>query len=127
MGTRLSSTPAGLSKAVPEPAQTAETGGFKPASPGSVNVEWCKWRKIARFFNISISMYRISFEEFKKKLLEPGLVDHIVVISNKSVAKVYVRNSPRNQTTDSAVEVDCKYYFNIEIVDSFKKTLEEAE
>ncbi|GJM92599.1 hypothetical protein PR202_ga09081 [Eleusine coracana subsp. coracana] len=34
----------------------------------------------------------ISFQAFKNKLLEPGLVDHIVV-SNKEVAKVYVRSS----------------------------------
>ncbi|KAL5991878.1 hypothetical protein ACLOJK_012789 [Asimina triloba] len=44
---------------------------------------------------------KISFHEFKNKLLEPGFVDHVVV-SNKSVAKVYVKNSPQigNQTKD---------------------------
>ncbi|KAK8504760.1 hypothetical protein V6N13_141683 [Hibiscus sabdariffa] len=68
----------------------------------------------------------INFQEFKNKLLEPGLVEKIVV-SNKSVAKVYVRSSPRNanQTTDDSVETPTngapartktsqyKYYFNI--------------
>ncbi|GJN17195.1 hypothetical protein PR202_gb04245 [Eleusine coracana subsp. coracana] len=39
------------------------------------------------------STQEISFQAFKNKLLEPGLVDHIVV-SNKEVAKVYVRSSP---------------------------------
>ncbi|KAI3678293.1 hypothetical protein L6452_37580 [Arctium lappa] len=81
---------------------------------------------------------QISFQEFKNKLLEPGLVDHIV-ISNKSVAKVYVRNSPRNQSTDGSVEgtsIDSpaklntsqyKYYFNIGSVESFEEKLEEAQ
>ncbi|CAA0824224.1 ARM repeat superfamily protein [Striga hermonthica] len=35
--------------------------------------------------------FKISFQEFKNKLLEPGLVDHIVV-SNKSVAKRNISN-----------------------------------
>ncbi|KAJ0088648.1 hypothetical protein Patl1_31848 [Pistacia atlantica] len=42
-----------------------------------------------------VSIFSISFQEFKNKLLEPGLVDKIVV-SNRSVAKVYVKNTPRN-------------------------------
>ncbi|KAF5768791.1 putative AAA+ ATPase domain, ATPase, AAA-type, core, peptidase M41, FtsH extracellular [Helianthus annuus] len=79
---------------------------------------------------------QISFQEFKNKLLEPGLVDHIV-ISNKSVAKVYVRNTPRNQSTDGSMEgIDSpakvntsqyKYYFNIGSVESFEEKLEEAQ
>lgn len=81
---------------------------------------------------------QISFQEFKNKLLEPGLVDHIV-ISNKSVAKVYVRNTPRNQSTDGSIEgtsIDSparvntsqyKYYFNIGSVESFEEKLEEAQ
>ena len=68
---------------------------------------------------------QISFQEFKNKLLEPGLVDHIVV-SNKSVAKVYVRNTPLNQTDNEVAQGtqpaigsggQYKYYFNIGIVD----------
>ncbi|XP_021278866.1 ATP-dependent zinc metalloprotease FTSH 10, mitochondrial-like [Herrania umbratica] len=81
---------------------------------------------------------QISFQEFKNKLLEPGLVDHIVV-SNKSVAKVYVRSTPYNQTSDDVVQgpVDgtsarghggqYKYYFNIGSVESFEEKLEEAQ
>ncbi|KAG6629190.1 hypothetical protein CIPAW_14G067300 [Carya illinoinensis] len=81
---------------------------------------------------------QISFQEFKNKLLEPGLVDHIVV-SNKSVAKVYVRSSPRNQTSDDVVQGPLngtpakgkggqyKYYFNIGSVESFEEKLEEAQ
>ncbi|KAF7152784.1 hypothetical protein RHSIM_Rhsim01G0230600 [Rhododendron simsii] len=81
---------------------------------------------------------QISFQEFKNKLLEPGLVDHIVV-SNKSVAKVYVRASPRNHTSDDVVEgtvvqgpargnsSQYKYYFNIGSVESFEEKLEEAQ
>ncbi|GMH12263.1 hypothetical protein Nepgr_014104 [Nepenthes gracilis] len=81
---------------------------------------------------------QISFQEFKNKLLEPGLVDHIVV-SNKSVAKVYVRSSPRNQTDNDVVEGPVsgtpakgysgqfKYYFNIGSVESFEDKLEEAQ
>ncbi|XP_010256889.1 PREDICTED: ATP-dependent zinc metalloprotease FTSH 10, mitochondrial-like [Nelumbo nucifera] len=83
---------------------------------------------------------QISFQEFKNKLLEPGLVDHIVV-SNKSVAKVYVRRSPRitDQTNDDVVQgpIDdtpargngsqYKYYFNIGSVESFEEKLEEAQ
>ncbi|XP_020081399.1 ATP-dependent zinc metalloprotease FTSH 8, mitochondrial-like isoform X2 [Ananas comosus] len=82
----------------------------------------------------------ISFQEFKNKLLEPGLVDHIVV-SNKSVAKVYVRTSPRTntQTQDNDIQATTadvparhspsrfKYYFNIGSVESFEEKLEEAQ
>ncbi|KAK9280405.1 hypothetical protein L1049_014094 [Liquidambar formosana] len=81
---------------------------------------------------------QISFQEFKNKILEPGLVDHIVV-SNKSVAKVFVRGSPRNQTSDDVVQGPIngtpargnvgqyKYYFNIGSVESFEEKLEEAQ
>ncbi|KAJ8754234.1 hypothetical protein K2173_002134 [Erythroxylum novogranatense] len=82
---------------------------------------------------------QISFQEFKNKLLEPGLVDRIV-ISNKSVAKVYVRTTPRNanSTNDDIVQgpVDgtsamnvsqYKYYINIGSLESFEEKLEEAQ
>ncbi|CAH8251477.1 unnamed protein product [Arabidopsis lyrata] len=81
---------------------------------------------------------QISFQEFKNKLLEPGLVDHIDV-SNKSVAKVYVRSSPKNQTTEEVVQDpgngvpakgrggQYKYYFNIGSVETFEEKLEEAQ
>ncbi|XP_060176482.1 ATP-dependent zinc metalloprotease FTSH 10, mitochondrial-like isoform X2 [Lycium barbarum] len=82
----------------------------------------------------------ISFQEFKNKLLEPGLVDRIVV-SNKSVAKVYVRSSAPGitQTGDDTVQGPTsgtdgrrntghyKYYFNIGSVESFEEKLEEAQ
>ncbi|XP_021622945.1 ATP-dependent zinc metalloprotease FTSH 8, mitochondrial isoform X2 [Manihot esculenta] len=83
---------------------------------------------------------QISFQEFKTKLLEPGLVDRIIV-SNKSVAKVYVKSSPKNgnQTSDDIVQVPAnstparrdtslyKYYFNIGSIESFEEKLEEAQ
>lgn len=81
---------------------------------------------------------QISFQEFKNKLLEPGLVDHIV-ISNKSVAKVYIRTSPRKPANGDNVEgpIDnaiskgnsskYKYYFNIGSVESFEEKLEESQ
>lgn len=81
---------------------------------------------------------QISFQEFKNKLLEPGLVDHIVV-SNKTVAKVYVRSSSQNQTGEDVVQGpvsgsssrghggECEYYFNIGSVESFEEKLEEAQ
>ncbi|RZC78896.1 hypothetical protein C5167_003097 [Papaver somniferum] len=81
---------------------------------------------------------QINFQEFKNKLLEPGLVDHIVV-SNKSVAKVFVRSAPRIQTNDEVKEgtidgttargngAQYKYYFNIGSVESFEEKLEEAQ
>lgn len=81
---------------------------------------------------------QISFQEFKNKLLEPGLVDHVVV-SNKSVAKVYVRSSPQNQTSGDVVQGTVngstakgnggqyKYYFNIGSIESFEEKLEEAQ
>ncbi|KAJ0083910.1 hypothetical protein Patl1_31309 [Pistacia atlantica] len=80
----------------------------------------------------------ISFHELKNKLLEPGLVDHIVV-SNKSVAKVYVRSSPPNQTSVDDFQGPVsgapakghggqyKCYFNIGSVESFEEKLEEAQ
>ncbi|KAK4730616.1 hypothetical protein R3W88_023604 [Solanum pinnatisectum] len=82
----------------------------------------------------------ISFQEFKNKLLEAGLVDRIVV-TNKSVAKVYVRSSApgSDQIGDDAVQgpvagrndrrntSQYKYYFNIGSVESFEEKLEEAQ
>ncbi|XP_006341014.1 ATP-dependent zinc metalloprotease FTSH 10, mitochondrial [Solanum tuberosum] len=82
----------------------------------------------------------ISFQEFKNKLLEAGLVDRIVV-TNKSVAKVYVRSSAPgpDQIGDDAVQgpvagrndrrntSQYKYYFNIGSVESFEEKLEEAQ
>uniref|UniRef100_A0ACD5ZEW0 Uncharacterized protein n=1 Tax=Avena sativa TaxID=4498 RepID=A0ACD5ZEW0_AVESA len=54
----------------------------------------------------SSSEHEISFQEFKNKLLEPGLVDRIVVI-NKSVAEVYVRSSSlTKQNQDSNTKMD---------------------
>ncbi|CAM8961489.1 unnamed protein product [Rhodiola kirilowii] len=86
---------------------------------------------------------QISFQEFRTKLLEPGLVDHIVV-SNKSVAKVYVKPSSNIQTGDIQTSDDTvqgttqdtlsqgkkgqyKYYINIGSVESFEEKLEEAQ
>ncbi|AQK94217.1 ATP-dependent zinc metalloprotease FTSH 10 mitochondrial [Zea mays] len=88
----------------------------------------------------SADQKEISFQEFKNKLLEPGLVDRIVV-SNKSVAKVYIRSSPhpKSQGQDSDIHITttdapgkpapsrCKYYFNIGSVDLFEEKLEEAQ
>uniref|UniRef100_A0ACD5T9F8 Uncharacterized protein n=1 Tax=Avena sativa TaxID=4498 RepID=A0ACD5T9F8_AVESA len=82
----------------------------------------------------------ISFQEFKNKLLEPGLVERIVV-TNKSVAKVYVRSTPQKngegQKTDTHISTadapgrqapsKYKYFFNIGSVDSFEEKLEEAQ
>ncbi|WJX54481.1 ATP-dependent zinc metalloprotease FTSH 8, mitochondrial [Trifolium repens] len=82
----------------------------------------------------------ICFQVFKNKLLEPGLVDHIIV-SNRYVANIYVRNYPKNQTTLPASSIDAnvsaaadvshsrynKYYFNIGSVDSFERNLEKAQ
>lgn len=83
---------------------------------------------------------QISFQEFKNKLLEPGLVDHIEV-SNKAVAKVYVKNVPHPISQDENIDVDTeihpnasrsngsqyKFYFNIGSVDSFERKLEESQ
>ncbi|KAL9228717.1 hypothetical protein vseg_004266 [Gypsophila vaccaria] len=76
---------------------------------------------------------QISFQEFKNKLLEPGLVDRIVV-ANKSVAKVYVRSTPRNQSTSDPLQGPVsgntgqyKYYFTIGSIESFEEKLEEAQ
>nr|GMD45050.1 ATP-dependent zinc metalloprotease FTSH 10, mitochondrial-like [Ipomoea batatas] len=82
----------------------------------------------------------ISFQEFKNKLLEPGLVDHIVV-SNKSVAKVYVKTSapttnqsgsdtvlgPTTDTNGRRNVSQYRYYFNIGSVESFEEKIEEAQ
>ncbi|PNX71400.1 ATP-dependent zinc metalloprotease ftsh mitochondrial-like, partial [Trifolium pratense] len=79
--------------------------------------------------------FLISFQEFKNKLLEPGLVDHIVV-SNKSVAKIYVRSSPRDQTDSEVFQGNLpakgsggqyKYSINIGSVESFEEKLEEVQ
>ncbi|CAK7342848.1 unnamed protein product [Dovyalis caffra] len=91
------------------------------------------------FFNTQ-EQKQISFQEFKNKLLEPGLVDRIVV-SNKSIAKVYVKNSLQdaNQHSDDVTKGPAtgtpsrrnvgqyKFYFNIGSVESFEEKLEEAQ
>ncbi|KAL8148138.1 hypothetical protein AgCh_005475 [Apium graveolens] len=81
---------------------------------------------------------KISFQEFRNKLLEPGLVDHIVV-SNKSVAKVYVKSPQANTNmtndeihdgsgiNDRGEQGQYKYYFTIGSIDSFEEKLEEAQ
>ncbi|KAL1558040.1 hypothetical protein AAHA92_08553 [Salvia divinorum] len=89
---------------------------------------------------------QISFQEFKNNLLEPGLVDHIV-ISNKFVVRVYVRSSPQNHCSSAdsteGSELDTPvsdtqpkaiipsqykyYYFNIGSVETFEEKLEEAQ
>ncbi|KAD3338654.1 hypothetical protein E3N88_34175 [Mikania micrantha] len=83
---------------------------------------------------------QISFQEFKNELLERGLVDHIVV-TNKSVAKVYVKTlqANTNQNTDEIIQgpnddngprrrlSHYKYYFNIGSVETFEEKLEEAQ
>ncbi|XP_010931243.1 ATP-dependent zinc metalloprotease FTSH 8, mitochondrial isoform X1 [Elaeis guineensis] len=95
---------------------------------------------LSSFSTGSFDQKEISFQEFRNKLLEPGLVDHIVV-SNKSVAKVYVRSSSQtnNQTQDIEIHGSTtdtpakhtpsryKYYFNIGSVESFEEKLEEAQ
>ncbi|KAL6507996.1 ATP-dependent zinc metalloprotease FTSH 8, mitochondrial [Orobanche gracilis] len=91
-------------------------------------------------FGSSHDQKQISFQEFKNKLLEPGLVDHIV-ISNKAVAKVYVRSSqpsdsstksdtvrdPAGETNDRRILSRCKFYINIGSIESFEEKLEEAQ
>jgi AFG3 family protein len=85
----------------------------------------------------------ISFQEFKTKLLEPGLVERVEV-SNKSQAKVYVKApgamiKSRHGAGDSYDSTDIgappgtrseggyKFYFNIGSLDSFERKLEEAQ
>ncbi|KAK1396811.1 ATP-dependent zinc metalloprotease FTSH 10, mitochondrial [Heracleum sosnowskyi] len=72
----------------------------------------------------------ISFQEFRNNLLKPGLVDRIVV-ANKLVAKVYVRNSLLDQAMQGrgsgANASQYKYYFNIGSVESFEEKLQQAQ
>ena len=89
-----------------------------------------------KFLLINGYILQISFQEFRNKLLEPGLVDHIVV-SNKSVAKVYVKSSQpsisndeihdSSGTNDRGQQGQYKYYFTIGSIDSFEEKLEEAQ
>ncbi|AES80256.1 putative ATPase, AAA-type, core, peptidase, FtsH, peptidase M41, FtsH extracellular [Medicago truncatula] len=66
----------------------------------------------------------ISFQEFKIKVLEPGLVDHIVV-SNKEFAKIYVKSNESEVGTHPPAKY--KYYVKIGSVDSFERKLEKAQ
>lgn len=70
----------------------------------------------------------ISFQEFKNKLLEPGLVQQIVVV-NKNIAKVYLngRPLPGGNPTATVPTDRPKYSFHIGSVDSFERKLEEAQ
>ncbi|KAK6146909.1 hypothetical protein DH2020_017821 [Rehmannia glutinosa] len=95
---------------------------------------------LTSMFGSSHDQKQISFQEFKNKLLEPGLVDHIV-ISNKSVAKVYVRSSqpsdsqpkadtlqvPAGDTNERKTPSRYKFYINLGSVESFEEKLEEAQ
>ncbi|KAM1148763.1 hypothetical protein ACFX2B_029132 [Malus domestica] len=84
---------------------------------------------------ISVQEMQISFQEFKNQLLEPGLVDNIVVF-DKLIALVYVRSSPRSQTSEEVVQGpdthvpakrgECKYFI-IGSIESFEKRLEDAQ
>lgn len=92
--------------------------------------------------NLHIAWFilQISFQEFRKELLEPGLVDRIE-IANRSVAKVYVRSTPRKtvQKEDDVPQVHdygkpakgnvsrYKYSFNVGSVELFEEKLEEAQ
>jgi len=62
------------------------------------------------------SLREINWQDFRINYLERGEVDH-VVISNKSLAKVYLKSDPAN----------CHIYFNIGSVDSFEKNLYQAQ
>ncbi|CAM6029858.1 unnamed protein product [Sphagnum balticum] len=87
---------------------------------------------------------QISFQEFKNKLLEAGVVDRIEV-TNKSLAKVYV-NAGSGQVSHGnggegnlhELQTDTrppggqsgsqyKYYFNIGSIESFERKLEDAQ
>lgn len=70
----------------------------------------------------------ISFQEFKNKLLEPGLVQRIEVV-NKNVAKVYMNGRPLPGDDSGAIVPTArpKYFFHIGSVDSFEQKLEEAQ
>ncbi|AES75793.2 putative ATPase, AAA-type, core, peptidase, FtsH, peptidase M41, FtsH extracellular [Medicago truncatula] len=72
------------------------------------------------YFHLFKRKKEVSFEEFRNKLLEPGLVDHIVV-SNKQFAKIYVRRN------NGASKARYEYFFNIGSVDSFERKLEKAQ
>ncbi|MED6119029.1 hypothetical protein PIB30_008253 [Stylosanthes scabra] len=97
----------------------------------------------------NLDYWQNSFQEFKTKLLEAGLVDHIVV-SNKSVAKIYVKGSYHHRGAGEdhvffrwpGVDHDdegktllatiknggqYKYYFIIGSIESFEEKLEEAQ
>jgi AFG3 family protein len=90
---------------------------------------------------------QISFQEFKNKLLEPGVVERIE-ITNKSVAKVYVYTGQALQARGGERVISdegmdgmqpaarpqagqpvsrYKYYFNIGSIDSFERKLEDAQ
>lgn len=58
----------------------------------------------------------INLQEFRRSYLEKGEVDRIV-ISNKSVAKVYLKSDPANS----------HLYFTIGSVDSFERSLEQTQ
>ncbi|PNX83917.1 ATP-dependent zinc metalloprotease ftsh mitochondrial-like, partial [Trifolium pratense] len=93
---------------------------------------------ILYFVTFEPQQQEICFQYFKTKLLKAGLVDHIVV-SNKGVANIYVRDYPKNHTVPAAAAATAnvsdaghshsrhKYYFNIGSVDSFERNLEKAQ
>lgn len=70
----------------------------------------------------------ISFQEFKNKFLEPGLVKEVVVI-NKNVAMVYLNEQPSPEGASPATVPtnQPKYSIHIGSVDSFERKLEEAQ
>ncbi|KAK3282440.1 hypothetical protein CYMTET_9822 [Cymbomonas tetramitiformis] len=71
----------------------------------------------------------LSFQDFKNKLLEAGVVDRIEVV-NHTKAKVYVKTGLGTgleaQTSAGGPSV-YKYFFTIGSVDSFERKLEDAQ
>lgn len=65
---------------------------------------------MSKFFLV-LYCKQISFQEFKNKLLEPGLVDRIEV-TNKSLAKVYVYKGNYRQfcAEENIVSYCCTVY-----------------
>jgi len=72
----------------------------------------------------------VSFQEFKNKLLETGMVQKIEVL-NKTIAKVYVRPGgaagEMGSVADPTGQASYKFFFNIGSVDSFERKMEEAQ
>eukprot|EP00126_Sphaerothecum_destruens_P013449 Sdes_comp23015_c0_seq1m21355 len=74
----------------------------------------------------SSPMKETTWQEFRSSYLDKGLVDKIIV-SNKSIAKIYLKSSSTGSSPASNLPSEPDIYFVIGGIDSFERNMETAQ